>query len=352
MTAQTGPLSGFGPNEWLVQELYESWREDPASVERSWADYFSGITPGEPADGDQRANQPSTEAAVSTSAEQARTHTGPADAAQPAPEDVAPTAGIAGDRAAAQPGPAKTGPATPADSKAQTPTAAPAAPTATKPAPPKPAPAATAAAAGNGATKETTPLRGASARTVANMETSLEVPTATSVRAVPAKLLVDNRIVINNHLARSRGGKVSFTHVIGFALVKALRQMPDMNYSYDEVDSKPVLVKPAHVNLGLAIDMQKKDGTRQLLVPSIKQADTFDFAQFWAAYEDLVRRARSGQLAVDDFAGTTISLTNPGTIGTVHSVPRLMKGQGTIIGVGAMEYPAEFQGAAPRRSPG
>ena len=352
MTAQTGPLSGFGPNEWLVQELYESWREDPASVERSWADYFSGIAPGEPADGDQRANQPSTEAAVSTSAEQARTHTGPADAAQPAPEDVAPTAGIAGDRAAAQPGPAKTGPATPADSKAQTPTAAPAAPTATKPAPPKPAPpkpapAATAPAAGNGATKETTPLRGASARTVANMETSLEVPTATSVRAVPAKLLVDNRIVINNHLARSRGGKVSFTHVIGFALVKALRQMPDMNYSYDEVDGKPVLVKPAHVNLGLAIDMQKKDGTRQLLVPSIKQADTFDFAQFWAAYEDLVRRARSGQLAVDDFAGTTISLTNPGTIGTVHSVPRLMKGQGTIIGVGAMEYPAEFQGAAP-----
>ena len=167
------------------------------------------------------------------------------------------------------------------------------------------------------------------------------------MRAVPAKLLIDNRIVINNHLARSRGGKVSFTHVIGFALVKALRQMPEMNYSYDEVDGKPVLVKPAHVNLGLAIDMQKKDGTRQLLVPSIKRADTLDFAGFWAAYENLVRRARGGQLTVEDFADTTISLTNPGTIGTVHSVPRLMKGQGTIIGVGAMEYPAEFQGAAP-----
>ena len=102
-----------------------------------------------------------------------------------------------------------------------------------------------------------------------------------------------------------------------------------MNYSYAEADGKPVLVKPAHVNLGLAIDMQKKDGTRQLLVPSIKRADTLDFAGFWAAYENLVRRARGGQLTVEDFADTTISLTNPGTIGTVHSVPRLMKGQGT-----------------------
>ena len=192
----------------------------------------------------------------------------------------------------------------------------------------------------------TTPLRGSSARVVANMESSLEIPTATSVRAVPAKLLIDNRIVINNHLARSRGGKVSFTHVIGFALVKALRQMPEMNYSYDEVDGKPVLVKPAHVNLGLAIDMQKKDGTRQLLVPSIKRADTRLRRVLGGVRESRPAR-RGGQLTVEDFADTTISLTNPGTIGTVHSVPRLMKGQGTIIGVGAMEYPAEFQGAAP-----
>ncbi|HET6754807.1 MAG TPA: multifunctional oxoglutarate decarboxylase/oxoglutarate dehydrogenase thiamine pyrophosphate-binding subunit/dihydrolipoyllysine-residue succinyltransferase subunit [Jiangellaceae bacterium] len=352
MTAQTGPLSGFGPNEWLVQELYESWREDPASVERSWAEYFAGLASEQQSDGDQRAGQPSREAAVSTSAEQARTDTGPDAEAQLAPEDAAPMAGLAGDRAAAQPGPAKAGPATPTDAKAKRSTAAPAAGTATKPAPTtpastKPEPAKTAPAEGDGAVATTTPLRGSSARVVANMESSLEIPTATSVRAVPAKLLIDNRIVINNHLARSRGGKVSFTHVIGFALVKALRQMPEMNYSYDEVDGKPVLVKPAHVNLGLAIDMQKKDGTRQLLVPSIKRADTLDFAGFWAAYENLVRRARGGQLTVEDFADTTISLTNPGTIGTVHSVPRLMKGQGTIIGVGAMEYPAEFQGAAP-----
>ena len=191
------------------------------------------------------------------------------------------------------------------------------------------------------------PIRGASARVVTNMEASLEVPTATSVRAVPAKLLVDNRIVINNHLARSRGGKVSFTHVIGYALVKALGVMPEMNrgFGHDE-KGKPVLVEPAHVNLGLAIDLAKPDGTRQLIVPSIKAAEAMDFAHFWTAYEEMVKKARGGTLTVEDFQGTTISLTNPGTIGTVHSVPRLMAGQGAIIGVGAMDYPAEWQGAS------
>lgn len=173
------------------------------------------------------------------------------------------------------------------------------------------------------------------------------VPTATSVRAVPAKLLVDNRIVINNHLSRGRGGKVSFTHLIGYAVVKALKLLPEMNHAYTEVDGKPVLLKPEHINLGLAIDVAKSDGTRQLLVPSIKATENLDFRQFWVAYEDVVRKARAGKLGVDDFSGTTISLTNPGTIGTVHSVPRLMPGQGTIIGVGAMEYPAEYQGASP-----
>mgnify|MGYP002620567785 FL=1 len=179
------------------------------------------------------------------------------------------------------------------------------------------------------------------------MAASLALPTATSVRAVPAKLLIDNRIVINNHLSRGRGGKVSFTHIIGYAVVRALQAMPEMNYSYAEVDGKPTLVMPEHVNFGLAIDIKKSDGSRQLLVPSIKAADTMDFRQFWMAYEDIVRKARAGKLTVEDFAGTTITLTNPGTIGTVHSVPRLMPGQGTIIGVGAMEYPAEYQGASP-----
>jgi 2-oxoglutarate dehydrogenase E1 component len=191
-----------------------------------------------------------------------------------------------------------------------------------------------------------TVLRGAPARTVQNMDVSLSVPTATSVRSVPVKLLWDNRIVINNHLARARGGKVSFTHLIGFALVKALRAMPEMNVGFDTVEGKPNLITPAHINLGLAIDLPRPDGTRQLLVPSIKAAESMDFAHFWTAYEELVRKARNNKLAVTDFQGTTVSLTNPGTIGTNHSVPRLMKGQGAIIGVGSMEYPPEFQGAS------
>ena len=172
------------------------------------------------------------------------------------------------------------------------------------------------------------------------------MPTATSVRSVPAKLLIDNRIVINNHLARGRGGKVSFTHLIGFAVIRALAAAPEMNCAYAELDGKPALVQPEHINLGLAIDVTAKDGSRQLLVPAVKAAESMDFRQFWMAYEDVVRRARSGKLAVEDFAGTTITLTNPGTIGTEHSVPRLVAGQGCIVGVGAMEYPAAYQGAA------
>jgi 2-oxoglutarate dehydrogenase E1 component len=178
------------------------------------------------------------------------------------------------------------------------------------------------------------------------MAASLAVPTATSVRSIPAKLLIDNRIVVNNHLTRGRGGKVSFTHLIGYAVVQALGAVPEMNYAYTEVDGKPAVVRPEHVNLGLAIDIVGRDGSRQLLVPSIKGAEALDFHQFWMAYEDVVRRARTGKLTVEDYAGTTLSLTNPGTIGTEHSVPRLMAGQGCIVGVGAMEYPAAYQGAS------
>src|SRR5206468_4223493 len=127
----------------------------------------------------------------------------------------------------------------------------------------------------------------------------------------------------------------------------AVREMPVMNRAFAEVDGKPTVVEAEHVNLGLAIDLQKDDGARQLVVPNIRAAETLDFARFWAAYEDIIRRARTNKLTADDFAGTTISLTNPGTIGTMHSVPRLMAGQGAIVGVGAMEYPAEYQGAAP-----
>ncbi|MHC0431744.1 multifunctional oxoglutarate decarboxylase/oxoglutarate dehydrogenase thiamine pyrophosphate-binding subunit/dihydrolipoyllysine-residue succinyltransferase subunit, partial [Streptomyces sp. O3] len=242
-------------------------------------------------------------------------------------------------------------PAAPAAGK-QTPpaAAAPAKPAAQAAPAAKPAPAQPAAKAE--APKEApagpdyVPLRGPSAAVAKNMNASLEVPTATSVRAVPVKLLFDNRIVINNHLKRARGGKISFTHLIGYAMVQAIKAMPSMNYSYQEKDGKPTLVKPEHVNFGLAIDLVKANGDRQLVVAGIKKAETLNFFEFWQAYEDIVRRARNGKLGMDDFTGVTCSLTNPGGLGTVHSVPRLMPGQSVIMGVGSMDYPAEFQGTS------
>ncbi len=195
--------------------------------------------------------------------------------------------------------------------------------------------------------EEATPIKGPAKAIVTNMELSLGVPTATSVRTIPAKLLEINRQILNNHLGRTGGGKVSFTHLIGFAVLRALRTTPGMNSSYGLVDGQPAVVHHQHVNLGLAIDQQKPDGSRTLVVPNVKSADTFDFAQFHAAYEELLRRVRAKQITPDDFANTTVSLTNPGMIGTMHSVPRLMPGQGVIVGVGSIDYPPEYQGADP-----
>lgn len=330
----------FGANEWLVDELYEQYQKDRNAVDPAWWDFFEGYKPETPS---ASANGGPGSAPPSSS-----------DTPAPAPQAAAPAASSAAPAAKAAAATAAPAPAAQAVPAADPPAERPEVPAGPSPvatAQPATAPYAEAArrrAAGEDvqAVDDVQKLRGPAARVVTNMESSLEVPTATSVRAVPAKLMVDNRIVINNHLARGRGGKVSFTHLIGFALVEAVGEMPAMNASYTLVDGKPGVLQPAHVNLGLAIDMAKPDGTRQLLVPSIKKAETLDFAQFWTAYEDVVRRARAAKLTVDDFAGTTLSLTNPGTIGTVHSVPRLMQGQGTIVGVGAMDYPAEFAGTS------
>ena len=278
-------LDAFGPNEWLVDEIYQQFLADRSSVDPAWWEFFEGYAPPEYS---PLASQPA-----------------PAPAASPA-----------------------AAPASPA------PTIAPAAVTTS------PAPAATSPDG------DVALLKGPSARVVTNMEQSLGVPTATSVRSVPAKLLIDNRVVINNHLARGRGGKVSFTHIIGFAAVRALVENEAMNYAFAEVDGKPAVVRHHEINLGIAIDLARPDGSRQLMVPCIKGAERMDFATFWATYEDLIRKARAGKLVVDDFLGTTVSLTNPGTIGTNLSVARLMAGQGCIIGVGAMDYPAEWQGAS------
>jgi multifunctional 2-oxoglutarate metabolism enzyme len=308
-----GPAD-FGANEWLVEELYQRYLADPGSVDRAWWSFFADYHPTLP-NGPGPQPVPGRAAAATAPAPAA-----PAPSPSPAPAPPAPSGGFGGESRAAP------APTAPAPSPAVPP--APLAP----PSPPQNA--------------EVSRLRGAAARTVTNMTASLSVPTATSVRAVPAKLLVDNRIVINNHLRRGRGGKVSFTHLIGFAVVKALQAMPEMNDSYTEENGKPAIARPDHVNLGLAIDVQTAGGARQLLVPNIKAAEEMDFRQFWTTYEDTVRRARAGKLAVADFGGTTATLTNPGTIGTEHSVPRLMTGQGCIVGVGAMEYPAAYAGAS------
>jgi multifunctional 2-oxoglutarate metabolism enzyme len=191
------------------------------------------------------------------------------------------------------------------------------------------------------------PIRGAGAMIVANMERSLAVPTATSFRNVPAKLLEVNRSVINGYQSRSGKGKVSFTHLIGYAVVRAIADaVPAMNNTFVEgADGKPRIVRNEHVSLGLAVDVAKADGSRTLVVPVLKEADALTFSEFLASYEELVRKVKTNKLQVTDFQGATITLTNPGTIGTVQSVPRLMPGQGVIVGVGTIDYPAEFQGA-------
>jgi len=297
--------------------MYERYLSDPGSVDEAWHDFFADYRPA-PGHGAELDPVPT-----------------PTPQAAPQLDSGTPPPTPGADPAAQAKVSAAPAPADPPAKPAASPAVKPAEPT--KPAQPaKPAKAAPMAGA--------VTLRGAASRVVANMQTSLSVPTATSVRAVPAKLLADNRVVINNHLRRSRGGKVSFTHIVGYAIVRALRDYPEMNNFFAEIEGKPSLVTPEHVNLGIAIDLAGKDNTRSLVVAGVKSAETMDFASFWNAYEDIIRRARAGKLGVDDFAGTTISLTNPGTIGTNHSVPRLMAGQGTIVGVGAMEYPAEFSG--------
>ena len=301
-----GIPADFGANEWLVEEMYNQYSKNPSNVDAAWVAYF------------QKNGAPVSPAPVS-----------PAVPVAPAPAAAA---------VSVAPAPVAPAPAAPAAAAPTTSLNAVGGPIARDV--PKPAPS----AADDSPTY--TVLKGAPARTVVNMDESLTVPTATSVRTVPVKLLWDNRTVINNHLARARGGKVSFTHIIGYAIIQAVKTMPGMNVGFEVVDGKPNLITPAHINFGLAIDLPKGDGSRSLVVAGVKGAETMDFASFWSGYEDIVKRARDNKLTVADFQGITISLTNPGGIGTVHSVPRLMKGQGCIVGVGSMEYPAEWQGAS------
>ena len=184
-------------------------------------------------------------------------------------------------------------------------------------------------------------------RIAANMSQSLNVPTATSFRVIPVKALEENRRLINRHLEKNNKKKVSYTHILAWALVKALVIYPSMNDTFSVIDGIPHRIKRASINIGLAVDVTRKDGIRMLVVPSIKNSQQMTFTDFCAEYDGLITKARNNKLTVDDLSGASISLTNPGTIGTLSSVPRLMEGQGLIIATGSIDYPAEFQAVMP-----
>lgn len=297
--------STFGQNDWLVDEMFQQFQKDPQSVDKEWRELFE----------EQGAPKKSGTPTENTS-------TQPTPSAKKSAEVAAKSENKPAQAAAKDPKPEKkvkkTQPS-PLERTGEMPQAG-----------------------------EQT-LKGIYKAIAKNMDESLEVPTATSVRDMPVKLMFENRAIINEHLKRTKGGKVSFTHIIGYAVVKATMAHPDMNNYYSVVDGKPTLHTPEHINMGLAIDVQQKNGTRALVVAAIKEAEKLSFSEFVAKYEDIVARSRVGKLTMDDYSGVTISLTNPGGIGTRHSVPRLTQGQGAIIGVGSMDYPAEFAGASQDR---
>ncbi len=276
----------FGPNSALVEELFNQYKEDPTSVPNHWRQYFDEIEGVEtPDDLQPEATQADNGAPSSTQTTTPKTK----PQAKEAPEKRD-------------------------DSDADIP---------------------------SGATLEK--IKGVSSKIVQNMDESLEVPTATSVRSLPMRMLIEDRAIINRHLEQRNEPKSSFTHYIAWAIIKALEEYPNMNNSFMYKDGDPYKVIPDQVNLGLAIDVQNKDGSRNLLVPNIKGVDKMNFKEFLYAYSDLIDKARNGNLEISDFQGTTLTLTNPGMIGTVQSVPRLMKTQGAIIATGAIDYPAEYQ---------
>ncbi len=276
--------SKFGPNLWLMQEMHERYLRQPDSVSEAWREFFTDYFPGK-----HRSRPPAPQV----------------------PEDDE-----------------LTEPPPPAGALLSSPPLA-----------------ASAGASSNG--HEGSPLSGADAVLVQRMEDSLSVPTATSVRVMPAKLLEVNRYILNNHQSRSRSKRVSFTHLLGWAVVRAISKFPGMNTSYGERAGKPAAIHHPELNLGLAVDIQHDDGSRSLWVPNIKATDRLSFAQFFAAYEEVIRKVRARRITPADMDGTTVTLTNPGMLGTAQSVPRLMEGQAAIIGVGSIAFPAEYQGSDP-----
>ena len=321
MSEKSNP-EDFGANSWLVEEMYERYREEPQSLSVAWREFFSDYKPvGSPKpDPTGELIRPDLDALSELLDESSN-----------------------GAGTQAKPAPAKATVAKPSVVK--------------QPISPEAPPRAPRPVVSHAPVEQTPleivepePLRGVSSVIATNMEASLAVPTATSVRQVPAKLLEVNRKVINGYRGRNGESKISFTHLIGYAIVRAIADaVPNMKhvYSVDE-QGKPQIKKFGHVNMGLAVDVDKGKGQRSLVVPVLRNADTLDFAGFLLTYEDIIRKVRANKLTIEDFQGANISLTNPGTIGTQQSVPRLMVGQGVIVGVGTIDYPAEFQGSDER----
>ena len=289
-----------GANAWVIDEMRDLWAADPTSVDDSWRALFEGQAPGSP---NAKTASPAAPAASRTTIDTTATDvTSPATA---------------------------TGVTAPPEGKTR-PERAPRADPADHP-------------------PIGEPIRGVGARIVSNMEASLSVPTATSFRDVPAKLLEVNRKVINGHLGRKMVRKVSFTHLIGYAVVRAIADtVPAMNNIFaTDAQGKPRIVRPDHIGLGIAVDIARDDGTRSLMVPCIPDADTLDFTAFVDRYDEQIAKIRENRLSADDLRGVTVTITNPGTLGTRQSVPRLMIGQGTIVGVGALAFPTEYEAADP-----
>ena len=302
----------LGANAWVLDEMRDLWAADPTSVDDSWRALFEGEPPGTQS---AKTASPAAPAASRTTIDTTAT-----DVTSPA------TATGVTARPEGKTRPERAPQADPAD----------------HPPAPKAAPAADHPPVGEA-------IRGVGARIVSNMEASLAVPTATSFRDVPAKLLEVNRKVINGHLGRKMVRKVSFTHLIGYAVVRAIADtVPAMNNIFaTDAEGKPRIVRPDHIGLGIAVDIARDDGTRSLMVPCIPDADTLDFAAFVDRYDEQIAKIRENRLSVDDMSGVTVTITNPGTLGTRQSVPRLMIGQGTIVGVGVLAFPTEFEAADP-----
>ncbi|MCW2921095.1 MAG: sucA [Thermoleophilia bacterium] len=270
-------------NDGFVQLMYENWLANPASVDEEWQKLFrEGGAPG----------------------------------------SAQPTAAPAASPAAVKAPPAAAAPA--------------AAAAASTPAPK--APAAKDADLPEGATLMKGPDRGL----VQNMNTSLTVPTATTFRTIAMSTIDAKRRELNAKLAES-GRKLSFTHLVAWALVEGYQQVPVMGHTFEEINGKPYRIPHEHVNFGLAVDVEKPDGSRGLMVPCVKAADTLGAKGFCDAYDAIVEKSRTGKLGLEDMLGTTFTLTNPGGLGTVASVPRLMKGQAAIIATGSINFPVEFQ---------